>query len=119
MKEQCVNQVKQLIEAWTDESHAYAYRSRLGRAVLSCLMLVAKDLKISSPKTPQLFQPPPEAPSILASIIQSCNKIWELGRVLSQPSEPLAERWNSGWSELKKELVLLYSHLQSYSSSTS
>jgi hypothetical protein len=49
-----------------------------------------------------------------ARVIESCNKIWALGKILSQPSEPLEERWSSSWKELQSELAFLYQYLMEF-----
>ena len=108
MKERCLQQISQVKAVIINNSQSYTYRSRLGRLIISCLRLISNELGISQPILPGLYKVPLGTPIFIENIINHCNKVWEINRVLSQPSEPLDERWKIEWAELNNELDLLY-----------
>jgi hypothetical protein len=112
MKKACLKQILEVRDTIADHQQAYAYRSRLGRVILSCLNIVTKSLNLPSLSLPGIYEIPEKASQNQVNIINSCNKLWELSRVLSQPSEPLEKRWVDGWEELHIELenlnILIY-----------
>jgi len=111
MKEICLQQITQVRLAITSNTDAYTYRSRLGRLIVTCLRSVTKKLGLPQPILPGLYKVPSDASLAIKNVINCCNKLWELSRVLSQPSEPLESRWKTGWEELNCELDLLYGYI--------
>ncbi|MCU7838966.1 MAG: hypothetical protein KZQ94_06275 [Candidatus Thiodiazotropha sp. (ex Troendleina suluensis)] len=45
-----------------------------------------------------------DTPEIARQLADSCNKLLDTSKSLCQPSEPLDNRWRSGWSTLLKQL---------------
>lgn len=93
---------------------AYVARSRLGRVILSCLCFVAKEVGVENPTFPRMFRPPHNATPQLIEITHRCNRILELTKTLSQPSEPLEERWKETWKLLLQQLELLDTSFRKY-----
>jgi hypothetical protein len=45
-------------------------------------------------------------------VIACCNRILDVAKTITQPSEPLDERWRSGWANLLTELDELETRLR-------
>jgi hypothetical protein len=54
----------------------------------------------------------------LKELTQRCNNIYELSRFISQPSEPLEDRWKEAWTHLLHELDELEQLLQTKDTQT-
>jgi len=114
--DRCLDQVQALRTVAAGAEPAYVARSRLGRLILSVVSLAAERSQLPVPALPGPIHVPGDAATGLTDLAASCNRLVELARHLSQPSEPLDMRWRRGWSELIQELEALelaLSHLDS------
>lgn len=91
---------------------AYLARTRLKRAILSCSRLVAEELDLPKPSFPNRLEIPDGSPSSIRHIADRCNRLSESADIVCQPSEPLDERWRSGWSEILADLNQLEQLIQ-------
>jgi hypothetical protein len=83
-----------------DPELAYAARTRLHRAVLSCTRLVARSVGLAEPSFPGRFEVPDEAPLELKRLCEVTNRLLDRSGSTCQPSEPLDDRWSASWSEI-------------------
>lgn len=85
----------------------YVARSRIGRLSVSAAKLVADSFGNSGPDLPGPIGVRRGASVELVALAESCNRLSELARHVSQPSEPLDDRWRKGWNELLSEIAIL------------
>jgi len=91
---------------------AYVARSRLGRLILSVTRLICNQLGMPSPDRPGRLSVPDTVSEEVRVLVDVCNRLNEKAKTITQPSEPLDERWRSGWSVLLGELAALEEQLQ-------
>lgn len=103
----CIRQIAAIRRVAVGEEPAYVARSRIGRLAVSTVSLVAKEAGMDAPHLPGPIRLPGTASGPVVSLASSCNRLLELARHLSQPSEPLDARWKKGWMELLDELQTL------------
>jgi hypothetical protein len=103
--ERCLTQIQAIRNVAAGDEPAYVARSRIGRLTSSVATLVAKETGMPAPvRAAAIPLPATESPN-LRSVASSCNHIVAISSHLAQPSEPLDDRWRSGWSELLAELA--------------
>lgn len=107
----CLDQIEKVRQVGNKEEVAYVARSRIGRLILTALHLICKTLDIAPPRRPGPMQVPIGANEQLRYLIEICNHLNETAKSITQPSEPLDERWKSGWSELQSDLIKLEENL--------
>jgi hypothetical protein len=110
--EACLSQINAIRAVAAGVEPAYVARSRLGRLTLTASAMVASRLGIEPPELPHQSYASVATGSVMAPIAVSCDRLTELSRHLSQPSEPLQERWVRGWSSLLAQLDLLEQQLK-------
>jgi hypothetical protein len=102
--ERCLTQIQAIRSVASGVEPAYVARSRIGRLTTSIAILVAKETGRRLPaRTAPIPLPGPDRPK-LRSVALCCNQVVAIGSHLTQPSEPLDDRWRRGWSELLAEL---------------
>lgn len=101
----CLRNIKRVRVSASDPQAAYLIRTRLRRALLSCVTRAAQLAGRTPPLLPGTYPVlgPPEARNLIAL----CNTIHTSTVRLCQPSEALDQRWESAWRELSKQLDLL------------
>ena len=114
-RERCLNLIQKVREVATGDQVAYVARSRVGRLLLNTRKLVGQMANIDVPDRPIKLNVPSSASTSLKDLVEVSNRINDSARVLVQPSEPLDERWKSGWTELLAELDQLELHLRKFS----
>ena len=102
--ERCLAQIGAIKDVAAGDAVPYVARSRMGRLTLSIARLVAEEAGLAVPDLPGPLHLPDKASDDLLEIAERCNRLLELARHISQPSEPLAERWTRGWRELLEEV---------------
>ena len=102
--ERCLAQIGAIRDVAAGDAVPYVARSRVGRLTLSIASAVAEEAGLAVPDLPGPIRLPDETPEDLLEIADRCNRLLELARHISQPSEPLAERWTRGWQELLEEV---------------
>jgi hypothetical protein len=117
--ERCLTQIEAIREVSRGEATPYVARSRIGRLAQSLTTLIAKEAGLREPEFAGSLLVPAGAPDALLDLAQRCNTIAELSRHIAQPSEPLAGRWEAGWTELLRELSQLEARLRLASWSSS
>jgi hypothetical protein len=50
------------------------------------------------------FEIPENASQWSKELTERCNNIYDLSRFISQPSEPLEDRWTEAWTHLLQQL---------------
>jgi hypothetical protein len=103
-KEICITQIERVKEALHDADTAYLARTRLRRLILSCGRLLARTYNLQEPKLPQPIRVLSKASSIAIEMSECCNRLLEAANLLSQPSEPLDDRWRSEWRSVIRNL---------------
>ena len=102
--ERCLAQIGAIRDVAAGDAVPYVARSRVGRFTLSIASLLAEEAGLPVPDLPGPIRLPDETSQDLLEIADRCNRLLELARHISQPSEPLAERWTRGWRELLEEV---------------
>lgn len=108
----CLRQVAKVRSVARQEEVAYVARSRLGRLVLAVADLVGSILNIRVEDRPARLPIPTSAPLDVEVLVEICNSLLDTTKTLVQPSEPLDERWRSGWSVLMADLDRMEYQLQ-------
>lgn len=108
----CLRQVSKVRAVARQEKVAYVARSRLGRLVLALVRLASTISDIPFTDRPVRPSVPKDTPADVRSLVEICNRIIDTTSTLVQPSEPLDERWKSGWSDLMTDLDRIERQLQ-------
>ncbi len=108
----CLRQIAKVRSVAREEEVAYVARSRLGRLVLAVARLVGRISGGPIPDRPRRLTVPKDASAKVRTLVNLCNKLNDTAKTLVQPSEPLDERWQAGWSELMADLDKIEQHLQ-------
>jgi hypothetical protein len=106
-KQDCIRQIEGAKNAIVGIEAAYVARTRLRRLILACSRMIAREYHITEPILPSHLTPPPGANERTARIADCCNRLLNRARILSQPSEPLDDRWKSNWALVLNDLELL------------
>jgi len=109
----CLKQIEKVKRVAEGEDVAYVARSRLGRLTLSLTTLVCRNLGVPILDRPNQLSVRGSASEDTWEFIRACNRLNQIAKTIAQPSEPLDERWRSGWSSLLCELDWLKLQLQS------
>lgn len=109
--EVCLAQIGEIRAVAAGEQTAYVARSRIERLVLNVARLVCVAIGYSAPDKPGFIRLTAGVDGHTAAVVRSCNRLYEISRFISQPSEPLDERWPTTWSEMMGELDRLESAL--------
>lgn len=110
-REDCRQELASVVEAAQSPEAAYLARTRLKRLILACGRTVAHEYGLKEPLLPGPFTAPSDSPLSVREIAACCSRLSEAAEILCQPSEPLDDRWRSGWSDVQTELDLLDSAL--------
>lgn len=108
----CLAQIRSIREVSQGQAVPYVGRSRIGRLVLSLAILVAEEAGLPPPDLPDSIKLPEGPSNRLSELSRRCSRLVDISRHLSQPSEPLAERWERGWHQLLEELLALEEELK-------
>jgi hypothetical protein len=100
----CLHLIEKVRDAAADPGAAYLIRSRLRRAILGCVRMVADDLGARKPDVPGHFVAPAGSSDTDREIFAVCTCIDGIARELCQPSESFDVRWERGWAILQREL---------------
>jgi len=102
--DRCIIEIDQVKRIANGEEVAYVARSRIGRLLVSVASLIATQVGIEPYDIPQRIRIPEDAPTSSKRITVVCNELLDVAKTITQPSEPLDERWRSGWRELLIQL---------------
>lgn len=108
----CLRQIDEVRQVADGVEVAYVGRSRIGRLILNVTRLAANQIGVHLPDRPVQMEAPANASASGQAVIACCNRILDITKTISQPSEPLDKRWRSGWSTLLIELDDLERHLK-------
>ena len=111
--DRCLSQIHAVRDVAAGIDPPYVARSRIGRLAMSTGLLVAEAVGTSAPVLPGPIWAREDSSPEIAALAGCCNRVTELARHISQPSEPLDARWRRGWNELLRELRILEEHLES------
>lgn len=100
----CRTRIHQVRALAADPELAYPARTRLHRAILACMRLVAREAGLYEPLFPARYIVPADAPGELRRICEITNELLDRSKSICQPSEPLDERWSQGWSQIVTHL---------------
>lgn len=110
--DRCLQELSRVRGVATGVEVAYVARSRIGRLTLTLGRIIAKHTGSTLPDRPGPIQIPTGASGMSKRLAVCCNRLIDITKTLSQPSEPLDDRWRSGWSALLKELEKLEAELK-------
>lgn len=79
---------------------------------MSTALLVAEEAGLPTPDRPAPINVPEGASERLSELAWRCNRLLDLARQVTQPSEPLADRWTRAWADLLAELDALEDQLR-------
>ncbi|MBI4527732.1 MAG: hypothetical protein HY695_28380 [Deltaproteobacteria bacterium] len=102
--ERCLAEIRAIREIAEEQAVPYVARSRIGRLVLSTAVLVAEEAGLPPPDLPGPIQLPEDASGQLSDLAARCIRLADISRHITQPSEPLADRWERGWHQLLEEI---------------
>jgi hypothetical protein len=111
--DKCIRHIHKVQEVADGSEVAYVARSRISRLTLTLIQLVAKECGLKMPNRPSPICLPEDASELSKELAHICNRLFDASRTLCQPSEPLDERWRSGWSVLLSDLNALETKLSS------
>ena len=100
----CLREIEKVKEVAEGEAIPYAARSRIARLTLDTTRLVCAAVRVPLPDRPQILRTPLGNDSKSTRVVAACNKLNHVARSVSQPSEPLEERWRTMWQALLSEL---------------
>lgn len=106
-KEDCLRGIDDARRAIVGIEAAYVARTRLKRLILACARMIAHRYRLPEPILPERLQMPDDSEEHLRRISDCCNRLLEETRILSQPSEPLDDRWRNHWASVLGDLDLL------------
>jgi hypothetical protein len=105
---QCLEQLDKVLEAAEDPGAAYLIRSRLRRAMLSCVRMVAESAGQHPPRRLLGLR---ERESTMddegREVLRLCRRVQAIAEDLCQPSESFDVRWEKGWASLHEEIASL------------
>ena len=101
----CLQQIEKVKRVAAGVEVAYVARSRLGRLILTATRLVCGVAGIAPPDRPGPMLEPNRLNEELQFLVIACNRLNETAKTITQPSEPLDERWRSGWSTLLSDMA--------------
>ena len=98
--QQCISRIDAVREVACGTESPYVARSRIGRLAMSAILFVTRESGLQAPDFPRPIPVPQGVPKEISDMAATCNHLLDITRHLSQPSEPLADRWRQGWKEL-------------------
>ena len=103
--EQCFRQIDGIRQIATEPDLAYVARSRIGRLVLRLSIFVASMAGIAAPDAPGIVRLPEAPKAGVGRLAAGCNRLFQVSKTITQPSEPLDARWCAGWAGLLSALA--------------
>ena len=100
----CLREIDKVKEVAEGQAIPYAARSRIARLTLNTTRLVCSALGLPVPDRPLPLAKPVDAGAELVRVVDACNRLNSLAKSVSQPSEPLEQRWRTMWAALLREL---------------
>lgn len=108
----CLRQIDEVKQVASGAEVAYVARSRVARLILNVTRFAATRAGVPLPDRPVRMDAPADASPSGRGVITCCNRILDIAKTITQPSEPLDERWRSGWATLLTELDELETRLR-------
>ena len=103
--EDCFLQIEKVRQVAAGAEVAYVARSRLGRLILALSSLACTLAGVRSPDRPMMISVPDNCSASLKLLAAGCNRLVQISKTITQPSEPMDERWRSGWAALLANLA--------------
>lgn len=110
--DQCLVEIDKLRQVANGSEPAYVARSRISRLIVMLSRMVAQVIGTDSPNRPGLILIPTKGDPALLELVRVCNELLSISKTITQPSEPLAERWTTGWAIIMNKLSELESQLK-------
>lgn len=107
--DRCLSEIQSVKKALAGLDSPYVARSRIGRLCTSVASFVMSVLGKRSQDHPSHIELSNSMPSNIVEIVNCCNRIFDISRHISQPSEALDAGWRRGFDELFDELAKLES----------
>lgn len=108
--DECSRQLKDLKSATENADSAYLVRSRLGRLARSLtatfLHVGDEDFKVNGLSGLEREQQ--------EALKHAIGRLDESARIMSQPSEPLDQRWRNMWEEFRQDICFVEKVLEDY-----
>lgn len=112
--DRCLAEIQSVQNALAGLDSPYVARSRIGRLCTSVASFVMSMLDKRSQDLPGQIELGESMPSNVAEIVNCCNRIFDISRHTSQPSEALDAGWRQGFDELFDELAKLESLMTAF-----
>ena len=107
----CLKDIEKIRRVARGDDVAYVGRSRISRLILNVSRMAAQRVGAPVPQRLAATDLPAEAKSS-SPVHNTCIRLLDVSRSITQPSEPLDDRWRSGWVVLMTELENLERQLQ-------
>ena len=100
----CLNEIEKVKKVAAGEDAAYVARSRLGRLILNVTNIIACKNGMPLYERPGRVEVPRKSTFGIRKLAKACNNLNDTAKTITQPSEPLDDRWKTGWCMLLNEL---------------
>lgn len=98
--QKCIIQIDKVKDVSRGYEVAYVARSRIKRLILSLNQLIAKYCGLKNVDALFDMNLPRNCPEESRNLAEISKRLSDVSSTICQPSEPLDERWKSGWKEL-------------------
>lgn len=93
---------------------AYVARSRVARLILDLSRMAADLAGVPQPQSVSMLKLPEGTDPRLVALERARARLLDVSRTITQPSEPLDDRWRAGWDELLLQLSELERQLRRF-----
>lgn len=107
----CLREIEKVKKVAVGADVAYAARSRIARLILNVMRLIAAEVGLYLPDRPTRIEVSDSMSHEVRVLAEICNRLSDTATTVCQPSEPLDERWRSGWTEILTEISELEDQL--------
>jgi hypothetical protein len=107
----CLREIDRIRNVARGVDAAYVARSRLNRLILKVARLACEAGAMPPPDRPARLVQPVVCSDELRELITTCNQLLDRSKTITQPSEPLDDRWRQGWADLLADLLRLETSL--------
>ncbi|MDA2930654.1 hypothetical protein MYX84_12035 [Acidobacteria bacterium AH-259-O06] len=108
----CLKDIEKIRRVVSGADVAYVARSRISRLILNVSRMAAQRVGAPVPQRLAVRDLPAEGDSSSETVHDACMRLLDVSKSITQPSEPLDDRWRHGWAALMKELDNLERQLQ-------
>ena len=100
----CLQDIEKIRQVARGADVAYVARSRISRLILNVARMAAHRVGAPMPQRLAACDLSVEGGSSSETVHDACRRLLDVSSSITQPSEPLNDRWRSGWATLISEL---------------